>query len=164
MPLNLFGEKAPTPSQKSENQEIKDAIIEDIVKPLPVIKKAKELKQKRKSKNLQAQDLIEEVTIDEIKQKAKEEKKKEKELKKQIKQKSIDAIAKYTHPTPFSTDKVEDNIRLMENTYIKYKRCPKCNSKVKRCKVRKNNNMLSQTMLCKNKRCDFKVNYEFSMI
>jgi transposase len=161
MPLNLFGEKAPTPTQKSENQEIKDAIIEEISKPLPVIKKTKLLKTKRASKKLQAQDIIEEVTIDEIKQKLKEQKKQEKEQKKQVLEKSVEAIAKYTHPTIISND---DRINLMENTYIKYIRCPKCNTKVKRCKVRKNKNMLSQTLLCKNKRCDFKVNYEFSII
>ena len=36
-----------------------------------------------------------------------------------------------------------------------YKRCPKCNKKVKHSKVYKIDNILAQEFTCKNKKCDF---------
>ena len=59
------------------------------------------------------------------------------------------------------TELREDAIPLLEGDYRKFKMCPKCHSKLKKFKVVKEKNLLTQEIYCKNPHCKFNKKYTF---
>jgi len=105
-----------------------------------------------------AQNLLSEVTADlqeESKQKIKKLKKiasKPYKSKKKMPKKELEDIIYDT-----------GNIYLFESSIWKFKRCPTCESKLKKSKVVRINNNLFQKIKCKNKKCKFEMNYKFDI-
>lgn len=55
----------------------------------------------------------------------------------------------------------EQEIILLESSVIKLKRCPECESKIRKSKVIKINNTLFQKFECK--KCDWEITYKFEI-
>lgn len=152
--------ESPKPKRKYVRKQLikENSSMSDIKKEIiSSYKPSNSVKSIEKEDNY-AQNLLSEVEKDLKEESKKQIKKPKKVIKKHLKSKKKKSKEE-------SKPRIVDsgNIFLFENNIWRFRRCPACESKIKRYRVVKINNFLLQKVKCKNKKCKFEMDYKFDI-